>query len=79
MQLPEQKTQLSEQEAQQKQAEAEVQVELQRMLVEVRKKLKGQSKNELIRIIGALLLDNYSLKMLAAQAKQEKVEVKNEQ
>jgi hypothetical protein len=54
---------VNEQESVNEQATAVVQAELQKMLIEVKRKLKGESKNELIRIIGALLLDNYALKM----------------
>lgn len=57
--------------AQEKAAEAQMQAELQRMLSEVKKKMKCESKNELIRIIGALLLDNYALKMRLAASQQE--------
>lgn len=55
------------------QNQAQLQQELQVMLSEVKRKLKPESKNELIRIIGALLLDNYALKMQIAelQPKQE--------
>lgn len=48
---------------QEKQAQAQLEMELRGMLLEVKRKLKGESKNELLRIIGALLLDNYALKM----------------
>ena len=54
-------------------ASQELQKELQHMLIEVKRKMKPNSKNELIRIIGALLLDNYALKMQLAQ-KEEKNE-----
>lgn len=53
----------TEQKNQEAQASAQVQAELQTMLAEVKRKLKPESKNELIRIIGALLLDNYALKL----------------
>lgn len=55
------------------QNQAQLQQELQVMLSEVKRKLKPESKNELIRIIGALLLDNYALKMqiVELQPKQE--------
>lgn len=43
-----------------------VNYELGKMLSEVKRKLKPESKNELIRIISALLLDNYALKMQIA-------------
>lgn len=49
-------------------AQAQVSAELTRMMAEVKQKLKPLSKNELIRTINALLLDNYSLKMQLAQA-----------
>ena len=39
-------------------ASQELQKQLQDMLIEVKRKMKPNSKNELIRIIGALLLDN---------------------
>lgn len=52
-------------------AQAQLELELRGMLLEVKRKLKGESKNELLRIIGALLLDNYALKMnLEAQKTQ---------
>lgn len=59
------------------------QAEIQRMLAQVKAKLKPESKNELIRIIGALLLDNYTLKMhlqqaTEANAKAETAEVSSE-
>ena len=60
-----------------KQASEAVQAELQKMLLEVKRKLKNESKNELIRIIGALLLDNYALKIHLEEAN-SKLEVKNE-
>ena len=62
---------------QENQASAEVQAELQKMLLEVKRKLKSESKNELIRIIGALLLDNYTLKV-HLEAANVKVETKPE-
>ena len=49
-------------------AQAQVSAELTRMMSEDKQKLKPLSKNELIRTINALLLDNYSLKMQLAQA-----------
>jgi hypothetical protein len=67
----------NEQAAQEQQATAEVQAALQTMLAEVKRKLKPESKNELIRIIGALLVDNYSLKM-QLQALQPQESVSNE-
>lgn len=51
--------------------------ELQKMLREVKQKLKGESKNELLRIIGALLLDNYALKMQLELLMSEKKEESN--
>jgi hypothetical protein len=54
--------------AQESAARADMEAGLQRMLIEVKRKLKPESKNELIRIIGALLLDNYSLKMQLHEA-----------
>lgn len=66
--------QTNEQEVQNQAAQAQVQDELQRMLREVKVKLKGESKNELIRIIGALLLDNYALKMHLEASKGEQNE-----
>ncbi len=59
---PEQK-ELKQFAAQQQAAQEQVSEELKRMLIEVKRKLKPESKNELIRIIGALLVDNYGLKM----------------
>jgi len=37
-------------------------MEVKEMVAEVKRRLKPESKNELIRIISALLLDNYTLK-----------------
>lgn len=37
-------------------------MEVKEMVAEVKRRLKPESKNELIRIIAALLLDNYTLK-----------------
>ena len=54
--------------AQTKAAQQQMQAELQRMMTEVKQKLKPLSKNELIRTINALLLDNYTPKMLLAEA-----------
>ena len=54
-------------------ASQELQKQFQDMLIEVKRKMKSNSKNELIRIISALLLDNYTLKMQLAQ-KEEKNE-----
>lgn len=64
----------NEQAAQQQQASAEVQAALQTMLAEVKRKLKPESKNELIRIIGALLVDNYSLKTQLQAIQEQKDE-----
>lgn len=61
MQTTEQQSQ--EQAKQQKESQEEVQAAMTKMLQEVKKKMKVESKNELIRIIGALLLDNYALKI----------------
>ena len=36
---------------------------LEKMLIEVKRKLKTESKNELIRLVGALLVENYALKL----------------
>ena len=41
----------------------EMQADLARMYTELKKTLKPMSKNELIRYIGAVLIDNYTLKM----------------
>lgn len=41
---------------------AEAEQALQKMIFDVKRKLKGSSKNDLIRIASALLLDNYMLK-----------------
>lgn len=49
----------------------EMQQSLQHMVLEVKKKLKTESKNELIRIVAALLLDNYTLKTQLADALQK--------
>lgn len=59
-------------------AQAQLEQELKGMLLEVKRKLKGESKNELLRIIGALLLDNYALKMQLEVSQQQNQEVKNE-
>jgi predicted transcriptional regulator len=60
---------LAEESAKQsKEAQAQLHSQLEKMLAEVKRKLKPESKNELIRIIGALLLDNYSLKLQLAEA-----------
>lgn len=48
---------------QQKEAQQELQASLEKMLFEVKRKLKSNSKNELIRTICALLVDNYALKV----------------
>ena len=55
-----------------------IQDELKQMMAEVKRKLKPQSKNELIRTIGALLLDNYALKMQLAELTQNKESENNE-
>ena len=50
----------------------DMQAGLERMMFEVKKKLKGNSKNEIIRICCALLVENYSLKQsLPAQSSPE--------
>lgn len=58
MQLPE--------EQQNEQARGEVDSALQRMVFEVKRKLKSESKNGLIRICTAMLVDNYVLKLRIA-------------
>lgn len=55
---------------QQAQADAEVRAAMQKMQQDVKRKLKTESKNELIRIIGALLMDNYALKLQLAELQQ---------
>lgn len=50
----------------------EMQSGLEQMMFEVKKKLKGNSKNELIRICCALLVENYSLKQGVQIKEQEK-------
>jgi hypothetical protein len=68
---------------QEQQASAEIQQTMQKMLAEVKRQMKPNSKNELIRIIGALLVDNYALKMqlaeIHANAQPEQEKVENEQ
>lgn len=73
----------TEEQVQTKQAEQEVQHTIEHMLAEVKRQMKPKSKNELIRIIGALLLDNYSLKMTIESSKPQptaegSVETKND-
>lgn len=60
------------------QASLEVQEGLQKMMREVKVRLKGESKNELIRIVGALLLDNYALKMQLAELQPKPESKENE-
>lgn len=60
----------SEQSQQEQAAAAQMQAELARMTIEIKRKLKSESKNELIRIVSALLLDNYALKMHLQQAQE---------
>ena len=48
--------------------------QLERMMSEVKRKLKPESKNQLIRTICALLLDNYMLKAKVAELNQAKGE-----
>lgn len=63
--------QVSEQEQQEakriEQERAEFQAGLKQMIAEVKRKLKPESKNELLRIISALLVDNYMLKLQLEQ------------
>jgi hypothetical protein len=54
-----------------------VNYELGKMLSEVKRKLKPESKNELIRIISALLLDNYALKMQIVALQPKPVEAQD--
>lgn len=63
---------------QERQTQEQLEAELRGMLLEVKRKLKGESKNELLRIIGALLLDNYALKLHLEAAMQQNKEEKNE-
>jgi hypothetical protein len=49
----------------------EMQQALQKMLVEVKRKMKPNSKNDLIRIICALSVDNFALKVELEQLKQQ--------
>lgn len=59
MQVTEQEKLEAERVAQERQ---EFQEGLQRMVADVKKKLKNESKNELLRIVSALLVDNFMLK-----------------
>lgn len=52
--------------------------DLEQMLLEVKKKLKPESKNELIRIIAALLVDNFTLKTQLEALVPAKPEEKND-
>lgn len=70
--------QTNEQVQQTAQAQAQLEQELKGMLLEVKRKLKSESKNELLRIIGALLLDNYALKLQLEAALQQNEGSKNE-
>lgn len=70
--------QTNEQVQQTAQAQAQLEQELKSMLLEVKRKLKSESKNELLRIIGALLLDNYALKLQLEAALQQNEGSKNE-
>lgn len=59
MQVTDQEKLEAERVAQERQ---EFQEGLQRMVADVKKKLKNESKNELLRIVSALLVDNFMLK-----------------
>lgn len=57
----------------------QMQQQLERMVREVKQTMKPKSKNELIRIISALALDNFILKaQLQEQTVPEKQETPNE-
>lgn len=49
---------------------------MQRMLIEVKRKFKSESKNGLIRIMSALLVDNFMLKTQIDQLLAERTAVK---
>ena len=66
--------QVDDKAAQEAEVQQQLETELRSMLLEVKRKLKGESKNELLRIIGALLLDNYALKVHLEASKTQNVE-----
>lgn len=74
--MVDEKQEIADKVTQERQTQEQLETELRGMLLEVKRKLKGESKNELLRIIGALLLDNYALKLQLEAAKGTENEVK---